>query len=119
MGASGSGKSALALQLMAFGASLVADDRVILSSAEGLWASAPEQIKDAIEARNVGLLNAPARETTKIDYVVDLDQTETDRLPRARVITLLGQELPLFLKVEGLHFAPSLMQLLRAGPMKT
>ena len=41
-GASGSGKSALALSLMALGADLVADDRVILSLDRGrVMASAP------------------------------------------------------------------------------
>ena len=119
MGASGSGKSALALQLMAYGANLVADDRVILSDANGLHASAPENIKHGIEARYVGLLNACARDTTKIEYVIDLNRVETERLPPKRTITLLGQDIPLFFKVEGLHFAPSLLQLLRCGPMKT
>jgi len=116
-GASGSGKSALALQLMAFGAHLIADDRVILSNVDGVNATAPQTIKNAIEARYIGILNATMSDAAKISYVVDLDQVETERLPPKRMITILGQNLPLFLKVEGLHFAPSLLQLLRSGAM--
>ena len=45
-GPSGSGKSSLALALMAHGARLVADDRVTLSLREGtLWATCPETIR--------------------------------------------------------------------------
>lgn len=59
-GPSGSGKSALALQLMAFGAALVADDSTLLQSRHGqLWATAPAGLPAAIEARGVGLLRTP------------------------------------------------------------
>ena len=58
-GASGSGKSALALTLMAFGAVLVADDRVLLQIAGGnLIATPPATIAGRIEARGMGILKA-------------------------------------------------------------
>ncbi|HGG65172.1 MAG TPA: serine kinase, partial [Rhodobacteraceae bacterium] len=54
VGPSGSGKSALCLQLMALGATLVADDRTeLISSESGLIARAPETIDGMIEARGV------------------------------------------------------------------
>ena len=60
-GGSGAGKSTLALQLMALGAHLVADDRVDLSVETGhLVARAPASIAGRIEARGVGLLRAEA-----------------------------------------------------------
>ena len=59
MGKSGAGKSALALQLIAFGAALVADDRVALTIEDDtLIARCPGQaIRGMIEARGFGLLH--------------------------------------------------------------
>ena len=52
LGGSGAGKSGLALQLMAYGAALVSDDRTILSNRDGaLQAAAPDTIRGRIEAR--------------------------------------------------------------------
>ena len=60
-GPSGAGKSALALQLMALGARLVADDRTeIRATPAGLMARCPSAaIRGLIEARGVGLLPGP------------------------------------------------------------
>jgi len=58
-GRSGSGKSSLALQLMAIGHTLIADDQTdVTRHADRLWASAPPSIKGMIEARGVGILHA-------------------------------------------------------------
>jgi len=59
---SGSGKSALALELLALGARLVADDGTLLrrdAARPRLWAAAGEGLPARIEARGVGLI--PAR----------------------------------------------------------
>ena len=58
----GSGKSSLALQLMAFGADLIADDRTALSAdRDGPPVAAPvAPIAGLIEARGVGILPADA-----------------------------------------------------------
>lgn len=115
-GASGSGKSRLALQLMAFGAELVADDRTQIEAIEGrLIAMAVPTIEGLIEARGVGILNAVSRPEIAVTHVVDMDRTETERLPLERNLTLMGQSRPLFYKVEGIHFAASLWQLMRHG----
>jgi len=116
VGASGSGKSGLALDLMALGATLVSDDRVILSRAgDALVASAPPAIAGLIEARGIGLLNARVHGPVRLGCVVDLDQTETDRLPTHREIVLLRAPLPLLYKVETLHFRAALMQYCKKG----
>ena len=115
-GASGAGKSALALQLMAFGAALVSDDRTDLHrDGEQVIASAPPAIRGLIEARGLGLLNADTAPPAPVAALVDLDRIETDRLPPLRQVTLLGCRLPLLLRVESIHFAPALLQFLRAG----
>ena len=85
-GASGSGKSTLALQLIALGATLVADDRVIVTpTAEGaVRLSAPTATKGLIEARGLGLLRTDVT-SAYVAAVVTLDETETRRLPPAEV----------------------------------
>ena len=115
MGASGSGKSALALQLMALGADLVADDRTVLCQrGEGLSARAPDAIAGMIEARFVGLLRAAVTTAAPV-AAVDLDRAETTRLPPSRTCDVMGVRLPLFLRVDGPHFAAAMLQFLRAG----
>jgi len=116
LGASGSGKSGLALALMALGGDLVADDRVILSKTEkAIIATAPAPIDGLIEARGIGLLQARSCGPVPLACVVDLDQTETERMPPYREIILLGQSVTLLLKVETPHFAAALMQYLKEG----
>ncbi|MFN4155521.1 MAG: HPr kinase/phosphorylase [Paracoccaceae bacterium] len=108
-GASGSGKSSLALQLMAIGAALVADDQTALTlhGAEVI-ATCPPAIAGMIEARGVGLLNAPHLAQATVALVVDLDRTETARLPDHRQITILRQRLSLVLGSNSAHFPSSL-----------
>lgn len=109
-GASGSGKSTLALQLIGLGAALVADDRVEVRVAPGggLRLSAPAPIRGLIEARGLGLLRAvPVRAMARA--VVDLDGTETDRLPAPRETVIAGVRLPLIAKVESPAFPAMLL----------
>ena len=115
-GASGRGKSSLALQLMAYGATLVADDQTQLHRREaGLWASAPASIRGLIEARGVGILQAETMAEARLALVVDLDQTETDRLPHPREARILDVALPLLWAVDAPHFAAAILQWLRHG----
>ncbi|WP_291729398.1 HPr kinase/phosphorylase [Leisingera sp. F5] len=117
-GTSGQGKSALALQLMAFGAQLVADDRVLLQLLDGqVVASAPEPIRGLIEARFMGLLHAQIRSPVPVSALVDLDEVETERLPMRHSTQLLGQKVLRVKRVDGAHFAPALMQYLRCGAL--
>lgn len=115
-GGSGSGKSTLGLMLLALGCDLVADDGVVISVVEGsVFADCLPTIAGMIEARGVGILNAPCKTPVKVALVVDLDQTETERLPQRRFITLLGCDVPLIYRVEGPQFAPAIVQILKAG----
>ena len=115
-GASGSGKSSLALEMMALGASLVADDRVILRRAtEGLRVLAPDPTRGLIEARGVGLLRADTVASAGLACVIDLDHDETERLPPFRETVLLDVTVPVFHKVATDSFAAALIQYLRKG----
>lgn len=115
LGKSGAGKSALGLTLMALGARLVSDDRVVLTADDALLASAPPTIAGLIEARGVGLLKAEHCGPTPVKLVVDLDVEEHDRLPTLRHISILSHEIPLQHHVQGVHFAPAIVQFLRSG----
>lgn len=116
-GPSGAGKSALALQLMALGAQLVADDRTCLAaSTEGLpVASAPDTIRGMIEARGVGILKVDPAPPTRVVAVLDLGATETERIPEPRSTRVAGVDLPLLHKVESEHFPAALMQYMLGG----
>ena len=113
LGKSGAGKSALGLNLMALGATLVSDDRVILTDETCVTASAPCAIKGLIEARGMGVLHAETVATSEVVLAVDLDLLETDRLPPLRHISILGHNIPLQHRIEGVHFAPAIVQYLR------
>lgn len=115
-GKAGTGKSALALQLMSMGFTLIADDRVHLQfvGAE-LTAHCPPTIAGLIEVRGVGILKADHLPAAPIMLVVDLDQTEHERLPERRTVTLLGCEIALISAIHGPHFAAAILQIVKAG----
>ncbi|MDO6481518.1 HPr kinase/phosphorylase [Shimia thalassica] len=115
-GRSGAGKSALALQLIALGGVLVADDRTqVWQGHTSLMVDAPDRLSGLIEARSVGILRAVPAGPTPLALVVDLDVLETDRLPERHETTLLGQSVPLLRGVSEPHFAPAILQLLAHG----
>lgn len=116
LGRSGAGKSGLALELMALGAQLVADDRVVLRrSGADLIACAPEAIAGRIEARFVGILRAEIAPRATVALIVDLDREESARLPPRRGKNLLGVSLPLLHNAGNRHFPAAILQYLKAG----
>ncbi|MDF1669676.1 MAG: HPr kinase/phosphatase C-terminal domain-containing protein [Roseovarius sp.] len=115
-GASGSGKSGLALQLIAFGADLIADDKTMLKRHDNtLIATAPDSIKGQIEARGVGILAATPLAAARVRFVVDMDSLETERLPQMNETHLLGVTLPLIRQAKEPHFAAAIWLLLKGG----
>lgn len=116
LGPSGTGKSSLALRLMAFGADLVSDDGVLLAVEEGaLIARAPAPIAGLIEARGAGILRAAALTQARIVLAVDMGRDETERLPPSREIAVLGVTLPLVLRLQHGHLEAVILQWLKAG----
>ena len=115
-GASGSGKSGLALRLIALGAGLVADDRTCLWVEGGrIMADAPAPIRGRIEARGVGLLYCPATGPSPLALIVDLDRAEPDRLPPERHEDVMGVSLPVIGKSDHAHFPEAIALYLRYG----
>lgn len=115
-GSAGSGKSSLALALMAFGARLVGDDRVRVERRGDMLRAGPgPNIAGMIEARGIGILNADTLAGTRIHLIVDLDQTESERLPKEKWASLLDLRLPCLHKVDNVTFPAAILQYLKAG----
>lgn len=116
LGASGTGKSELALQMVALGACLVADDRTLVRRiGPRLVASASPRIRGLIEMRGIGILRLPSLAEADLALVVDLDRHETARMPPARHVELLGVALPMLHSVETTCFPSAVMLYLRHG----
>ncbi len=117
IGPSGSGKSGLALELMAHGAGLIADDRTLLIAAPDgpPRAAAPEAIRGRIEARGLGILAATPAPPAPLAAILDLGQRETERLPPHRTCRVLGHEIQLLHNGDTSHFSAAILQYLRGG----
>ncbi len=88
-GPSGSGKSSFVLVLLQAARSgalpfarLIADDRAIVSAANGrLIVRPPEALKGLIEARGLGILRYPYEPAAVAGCVVDLGVPDLERMP--------------------------------------
>lgn len=90
LGASGSGKSDLALRLLDRGWVLVADDQVELRrSGAGLVASPPPTIAGLIEIRGVGIVRRPHASGVPVALAFDLAVTP-ERLPEPALRAISG-----------------------------
>ena len=105
-GASGAGKSDLALRCLAYSASsliteaprLVSDDQVILTRAGAtIEARAPETIRGKLEVRGVGIVTLPSVFKARVRLVVELTAPGGyPRLPDPEATThILGLSLPI------------------------
>jgi len=112
-GASGAGKSSLAMACIGLGAVLVADDRTVLQRrGDRLFARAPAALSGLIEVRGLGLLSLPSRADVPVAGVVDLDTVEDERLPPLRTTSLLGMHVTLYRRIDGAHVAAALLHCL-------
>jgi len=96
IGASGSGKSDLALRLIDRGATLVSDDQTLLTVVDGtLLAAPPATIAGLIEVRGIGIVPLPHRAETPIALAVRLGEPVV-RMPEAGLAeTINGIAIPL------------------------
>ena len=110
LGASGSGKSKLALAMLTHGAKLISDDQVLLKpDIDKIILSAPCSIIGKIEARYIGILNVSAQ----LFLAIDLDKDEPERLPKKKFTEYFGKRIQLLngKNIKGLEY--SLLQLLK------
>ncbi len=104
-GAPGAGKSGLALQIIAMGGALISDDSTLVwRDTSRLLADAPDAIRGQIEARGVGILNAPPAGPRPVALVIDMDAPTAARLPDAETETYLGLSVPLVRGSVASHF---------------
>ena len=95
IGRSGSGKSSLAINLLALGAKLVADDQCeIVKNNNRFCVSKPASLPKSIEIRGIGLVSVPMVVETSLDWVVDMDEAETERMPDLRFTKIDGYRVP-------------------------
>lgn len=93
-GASGAGKSDLALRALSQGFRLVADDRVMLwTSGVRLWGRAPDTLSGLIEARGLGIEAVPPLPFAEVVLVARPGTPE--RLPDPQAAEIAGVRLPL------------------------
>ncbi len=101
LGASGSGRSDLALQMIDRGALLVADEQVeIFRRAGDLWLRPPSvlpaHLHGRIEARGIGLLRVPATpDPVRLAWVAEIRPgAEIERMPAPPPRRFLGCDIP-------------------------
>lgn len=95
-GPSGAGKSDLALRLIGRGWRLVADDYAhVWASGAALYACAPASICGRIEARGLGIVDAPALRSARLALALDCTAGPVERLPEPAVRVLAGLSLPM------------------------
>ncbi len=93
-GASGAGKSDLALRLIDRGAELVADDLVqVEADGPRLWAAPLAQGAGLLEVRGVGVLRFPFVEKALLSHVVELGDVAA-RLPDEQTVVIESVSLP-------------------------
>lgn len=97
VGASGSGKSDLALRLVDRGASFVSDDQVELTlRRRGVFAAAPTAIRGFLEVRGIGITSVPVTGGCFVSLIVELVlAADVPRLPEPEYKIVMGQKIPL------------------------
>lgn len=92
-GASGTGKSDLALRLLDQGFRLVADDRVLLWACDGaLYGRSPDSLANLIEVRGLGICAEPALPFSRIVLAARCEPAE--RLPDPAFGVYVGLSVP-------------------------
>ena len=95
VGHSGSGKSSLAINLLALGSKLVADDQCeLVKKNKKFRVFKPASLPKSIEIRGVGLVSVPMVVETRLDWVVNMDEAEKERMPDLRFTEIDGYKIP-------------------------
>ena len=117
LGAAGVGKTTLALEMVALGAGLVGDDRVVVTAggSGGLTVDAAPGLAGLAEVRGFGLIRLPPHGPASLGLVADLDREEPERLPSRRYLDLSGVACPAMLCKGRTGLAAALTCILRSA----
>lgn len=111
VGASGAGKSDLALRLIDRGATLVSDDYTEIVGAGGtLAASAPATIRGQIEVRGLGIVPMPWDDAVPVALAVRVD-VMPERMPERRCEIFGGVSIPVMALDPRAAAAPLIVEL--------
>ena len=95
VGRSGAGKSSLAVGMLALGSFLVADDQCeLIVKNKGFSISKPASLPNSIEIRGIGLVSVPMIAETSLDWVINMDEVETERMPNLKFTKISGYRIP-------------------------
>jgi len=95
-GASGAGKSSLALSLIDRGATLVGDDGILVEvDGTHLIASPHPNTRGLLEVRNLGIVEYPVSDNARLCLVVRLDEDAPRYIDEAQHTTIEGADLPM------------------------
>lgn len=95
-GASGLGKSSLALQLIDRGAMLIGDDGVILRRGDDRLIAAPHpHTRGLLEVRNLGLIEFPVCDCAPVALLIRLDKDAPRFIEQAECIQICGVNVPM------------------------
>ncbi|MEM7506842.1 MAG: serine kinase [Pseudomonadota bacterium] len=118
-GSSGSGKTSLAVEMLALGADLIADDQVLVRAHRGDPSlSPPVGIQGLMELRGIGLIRLPSLSDIPLSLMVDLDQAPRERLPEPAFRDLLGHPVHLIMGKGHPGLAPALLAVMAAGGVR-
>jgi HPr kinase/phosphorylase len=116
LGPSGSGKSCLAIEILALGADLISDDRIWLRKSEaGLMMHAAAPLSGRIEVRGLGLISCPTLSCAPLKYCIDLSLMSDARLPFAKEVTKFGHKVLVFPGAKIVPKAAALVLLVKNG----
>lgn len=94
-GASGAGKSDLALRALRAGCALISDDYSCLWTSGGhLYAAAPNTIAGQMEIRGLGVVGVPSRPFTRVHLVAHAQGEAPERMPHCETTDLLDHAVP-------------------------
>lgn len=98
LGAPGTGKSRLGVEIMAFGGRVVADDLVVLRLMSGmLMGGPPKELMGIVEMRGVGLNKIPDTVSQHVVHmVIELNTDLNIPVPTSNTREFEGVELPYF-----------------------
>ncbi|MEM9764397.1 MAG: serine kinase [Pseudomonadota bacterium] len=117
LGPAGAGKTRLALELVALGAELVADDRVIVEAGDGHLRMRPAPaLAGLVEIRGAGILRHPHRAEAPLWLAVDLGRVPAERMAGATQIGIAGSHVPCLAGRPPVH-AAALLAMLRTGAL--